>query len=253
MELGLAGKRALITGGGQGIGRAIAEALAAEGAGVWIIGRKEAKLQATVAAIRARGGEAGYTVFDLAKDDAGELRQAIEREAGPVSILVGNAARVTLPKKLTHMEDEDWYQTVETDLHGTYRLLRAFLPGLQERAWGRVILIGSLSGMVGVSAYPAYCAVKAGFEGLIKNLAVDYSKYGITVNLVSPGFVETERFQKAAPEPLKEKFKAATASKRLGKPEDVADAVAFLASDRASYLTGVNLPVCGGLNLGNLW
>jgi NAD(P)-dependent dehydrogenase (short-subunit alcohol dehydrogenase family) len=151
------------------------------------------------------------------------------------------------------MEPADWYATVETDLHGTFRLLRAFLPGMQARGRGRVILIGSLSGMVGVSAYPAYCAVKAAYEGLVKNLAVDYSKYGMTVNLISPGFIATERFEHAAPEALRAKFIAATASKRLGRPQDVADAVAFLASERASYLTGVNLPVCGGLNLGNLW
>lgn len=250
MELGLQNKRALITGGGQGIGRQIALTLAAEGVEVCVLGRKEAKLQATCKAIQAQGGQASYVVFDLAGDDAQSLA---ERLPGPIDVLVGNAAKTSIPKKLTHMEEADWYKTIETDLHGTYRLLRVLLPGMQERAWGRVILIGSLSGMVGVSAYPAYCTVKAGYEGLVKNLAVDYSKYGITVNLVSPGFVETERFQQAAPPELKEKFKAATASKRLGKPEDVADAVAFLASERASYLTGVNLPVCGGLNLGNLW
>lgn len=253
MELGLTGKTALITGGGQGIGAVIASTLAAEGVKVWIVGRKESRLQDSCEAIRALGGEADYCVYDLAKDEADNLRDAIESRGGPVDILIGNAAKATFPRKLTHMDNEDWYATIETDLHGTYRLLRSFLPGMQARAWGRVILIGSLSGMVGVSAYPAYCTVKAGYEGLMKNLAVDYSKYGITVNLVSPGFVETERFQKAAPPEMLEKFRAATAIKRLARPEDVADAVSFLASERASYLTGVNLPVCGGLNLGNLW
>lgn len=250
MELGLKAKRVLITGGGQGIGRAIALTLAAEGAEVWVIGRHQDKLQATVAAIRAAGGQADYQVFDLATDDAMALRNKIN---APIDILVGNAARATRPKKLSFMDESDWYQTIETDLNGHFRLLKALLPDMQEGQWGRVILIGSLSGMVGVSAYPAYCAVKASFEGLVKNLAVDYSKYGITVNLVSPGFIETERFRAAAPPELKAKFTAATASKRLGRPEDVADAVAFIASERASYLTGVNLPVCGGLNLGNLW
>lgn len=253
MELGLKGKTALITGGGQGIGAVIARTLAEEGVKVWIVGRKESRLQASCEAIQQAGGQADYAVFDLAKDDAETLRETIEAAGAPIDLLIGNAAKATYPRKLTHMEADDWFATIETDLHGTYRLLRAFLPGMQERAWGRVILIGSLSGMVGVSAYPAYCTVKAGYEGLIKNLAVDYSKYGITVNLVSPGFVETERFKKAAPAELLEKYRAATAVKRLARPEDVADTVTFLASERASYLTGVNLPVCGGLNLGNLW
>lgn len=253
MELHLQGKRALITGAGRGIGAAIATTLAAEGAEVWLLSRTESELQTVCERIRSAGGQAGYRVFDLVQDDAEELKAQLEDQAGPIDILIGNAAKSSIPKKLTHMEAADWYRTVETDLNGSFRLLQAFLPGMQTRGWGRVVLIGSLSGMLGASAYPAYCTVKAGFEGLVKNLAVDYSKYGITVNLVSPGFVETERFQRAAPAQLLEKFKAATAAKRLGRPEDIADTVAFLVSERASYLTGVNLPVCGGLNLGNLW
>lgn len=253
MELAIEGKHALITGGGRGIGRAIALALAAEGVRITVLGRTEKYLATVCEEIQIQGGSAAYQVFDLSLGDAETLRQNLEADLGPVDILVGNAAKTSIPKKLTHMDPADWYQTIETDLNGTFRLLQAFLPGLQERGWGRIILIGSLSGMVGASAYPAYCAVKAAYEGLIKNLAVDYSKYGLTVNLVSPGFVETERFQAAAPPQLLEKFKMATASKRLAKPEDVADVVTFLASERAAYLTGVNLPVCGGLNLGNLW
>ena len=151
------------------------------------------------------------------------------------------------------MADSEWTEAIETDLNGTFRLLKSVLPGMQARGWGRVILIGSVAGMVGTSAYPAYCTIKAAYEGLVKNLAVDYSKYGITVNLVSPGFIETERFKKAAPPQLLEKFRQASAVKRLAQPEDIAPVVSFLASQQASFLTGINLPVCGGLNLGNLW
>lgn len=253
MDLGLQDKHALITGGGRGVGRAIALALAAEGVRVTVLSRTGSELQETCQQISAQGGEARHEVFDLCSRDFETLKERVEGGFGPVDIVIGNAARSSNPKKLTHMPDEDWYASFESDMHGTYRLLRAFLPGLQERQWGRVVLIGSLSGMVGASGYPAYCTIKAGFEGLVKNLAVDYSKYGITVNLLSPGFIETERFQAAAPPQLIEKFKRATASKRLATPEDVADAVCFLASERAGYLTGVNLPICGGLNLGNLW
>ena len=253
MDFGIQGKHALITGGGRGIGKAIALALAAEGVKVTVLARTESELAEVCRQIQALGGIAAYALFDLAQGDPDDLRAQIEANLGPIDILVGNAAKTSKPKKLTHMEASDWYQTIETDLNGTYRILKTFLPGLQERGWGRIILIGSLSGMLGVSAYPAYCAVKAAYEGLVKNLAVDYSKYGLTVNLVSPGFVETERFKVAAPAQLIEKFKQVTASKRLAQPEDIADTVCFLSSERAAYLTGVNIPVCGGLNLGNLW
>ncbi len=249
MDLGLTGKHALITGGSRGIGLSIAHTLIEEGCRVSVVSRNGLGQELT-------GGESSAIesfAFDLASGDAEQLRQQVEARIGTVDIVVANAARTSRPKKLTHMPEEDWHQTLETDLNGHYRLLRAFLPGLQERGWGRIIFIGSLSGMVGVSAYPAYCTVKAGYEGLMKNLAVDYSKYGLTVNLISPGFVATERFKQAAPEEMIEKFKRATASRRLAEPEDVAHAVAFLASAQASYITGVNLPVCGGLNLGNLW
>jgi NAD(P)-dependent dehydrogenase (short-subunit alcohol dehydrogenase family) len=193
MELEIQNKHALITGGGQGIGRQIALTLAAEGVSVTVLGRKQAKLESVCAEIQALGGQAGFVVFDLASSDLSPLNEALTR---PVDIFVGNAAKPTIPKKLTHMDETDWYQTIEVDLNGTYRLLRACLPTMQAQQWGRVILIGSLSGMVGVSAYPAYCTVKAAYEGLVKNLAVDYSKYGITVNLVSPALLRLNAFKK---------------------------------------------------------
>lgn len=253
MELGLTGKTALITGAGRGLGKVIAQGLAQEGAEVCLLSRTEHELQAACKELQAQGYTASYRVFDLAQGDAHTLFEDLQAQGQLPDIVIGNAARQSHPKKLTHMPEADWYQTIESDLHGTFRLLRSFLSHQQAQGWGRIILIGSLSGMVGVSAYPAYCTVKAGYEGLIKNLAVDYSKYGITVNMVSPGFIETERFQQAAPAQLLEKFKQATAVKRLAQPEEIAAVVTFLASVQAAYLTGVNLPVCGGLNLGNLW
>lgn len=254
MLTGLTGKKALITGAGRGIGRAIAQTLAEQGAEVCLLSRSENELQQVAEAIQQQGGKALIQAFDLSKREAyPTLKETLLENMGQVDILVHNAARVYRPKKLTHMPSEDWYKTLDVDLNAVFELNRLFLDSMKDAGWGRVITIGSLSGVVGVSAYPAYCAAKAALEGLTKNLAVDYSKYGLTVNMVSPGFVETERFQKAAPPELVEKFKAATAVKRLGTPEDIANAVAFLASEQASYITGLNMLVCGGLNLGNLW
>ncbi len=253
MDFGIQGKHALITGGGRGLGRSIAESLTHEGCAVSLVSRTPEELEHTAEALRHKGAQVYTQVYDLSQDDPEMLREAAEKALGPIDIVVANAARSSRPKKLTYMADEDWYETLNNDLNGHFRLLKVLLPGLQQRQWGRIIFIGSLSGMLGASAYPAYCTVKAAYEGWVKNLAVDYSKYGITTNLISPGFIETERFQAAAPEAFLEKFKHATASKRLAKPEDISAAVSFLCSQQAAYITGVNLPVCGGLNLGNLW
>lgn len=254
MELGINKRRALITGGGRGIGKSIATALADEGVSVCITSRTESELADVCNEIKDKGGKAIYKVLDLCNETAFlAFKEEIYEEMGGVDILINNAAHISTPKRLVLMEDKEWYKTIDIDLNAAYRLIRLFLDDMKNNKWGRIISIGSLSGMFGASSYPAYCAAKAALDGLTKNLAVDYSKFGITVNLISPGFVETERFKKAAPKELIDKFIGATSSKRLGKPEDISNAVLFLASEKSTYITGVNLLVCGGLNLGNLW
>lgn len=247
-------RKALITGAGRGIGKAIALELAGSGHRVCLLSRTESELKNVCAEIEERGGRASYLCFDLC-DTAGyaELKAQVEQQLGRVDVLVHNAAPTYRPAKLTRMAPADWQKTMGVNLEALAQLCGQFLEPMRETGWGRVVSIGSLSGVVGAGSYPAYCAAKAGMEGLTKNLAIDYSRYGITVNMVSPGFVETERFKQAAPPELLEKFKQATAIKRLGQPEDVAHAVDFLASDKAAFITGINLLVCGGLNLGNLW
>ncbi|PIQ23238.1 3-oxoacyl-ACP reductase [bacterium (Candidatus Blackallbacteria) CG17_big_fil_post_rev_8_21_14_2_50_48_46] len=247
-------KLALITGAGRGIGKAIAKTLATDGFHVVLLSRTETELKQVCSEIEAQGGRASYQVFDLLqKANYPNLLEKIRQQTGTPDVLVHNAAPSHRPVKLTRMSQEEWENTLMVDLEAYALLAKALLEPMIESGWGRLIAIGSVSGVVGAGSYPAYCAAKAGLDGLTKNLAIDYSRYGITVNLISPGFIETERFQKAAPAELLEKFRQATASKRLGKPEDIAHAVSFLASDKASYITGTNLMVCGGLNLGNLW
>lgn len=247
-------RKALITGAGRGIGKAIALELAQSGHEVCLISRSEAELQRVCEQIQAQGGKAHYRVFDLCEiENYAEFCSALSADFGLVEVLVHNAAPTYRPAKITRMKREDWQNTLTVNLEALALLCMHFLEPMKAAGWGRVISIGSLSGLLGAGSYPAYCAAKAAMEGLTKNLAIDYSRYGITFNMVSPGFVETERFQQAAPPELLEKFKQATACKRLGQPEDVAHAVDFLASDKAAFITGVNLTVCGGLNLGNLW
>jgi 3-oxoacyl-[acyl-carrier protein] reductase len=254
MELGINKRRAIITGGGRGIGKSIALALADEGVSVCIISRTESELDDVCNEIKDKGGKAIYKVLDLSDESAlVAFKDEVYEDLGGVDIIINNAAHVSNPKRLALMEDKEWYKTIDIDLNAAYRLVKLFIDDMKNNKWGRIISIGSLSGVYGASSYPAYCAAKAALEGLTKNLAVDYSKFGITTNLISPGFVETERFKKAAPKELIDKFIAATSSKRLGKPEDISNAVLFFASEKSNYITGVNLMVCGGLNLGNFW
>lgn len=254
MELGISKKKALITGGGRGIGKEIALALADEGVTVCVISRTESELSDVCDEIKDKGGRAIYRALNLGEDKhLDSFKQDIVEEIGNIDILVNNAARLTLPKRITMMDEQDWDRTLEVNLNASFRMIKLFLDDMKNNKWGRIINIGSLSGVFGAASYPAYCAAKAALEGLTKNLAVDYSKFGVTVNMVSPGFVETERFKKAAPKELIDKYISSTSSKRLGKPEDIANSVLFLASEKSSYITGINLLVCGGLNLGNLW
>jgi NAD(P)-dependent dehydrogenase (short-subunit alcohol dehydrogenase family) len=254
MDLNLNKKTALITGAGRGVGKTTALALAQEGITVCLISRTESELIEVCDEIKDKGGRAYYYVFDLSSSsDYQELKNKIISDVGSIDILINNAAHVSTPKKVSYLDEKEWNQIIDIDLNAVFRLSKLFIDDMKNKKWGRVINIGSLSASVGVSSYPAYCAAKAGLEGLTKNMAVDYSKFGITINMISPGFIETERFKKAAPQELIEKYIGATSVKRLGKAEDISDSILFLASERASYITGINLLVCGGLNLGNLW
>ena len=254
MDLNLNKKTALITGAGRGVGKTTALALAEEGITVCLISRTESELIEVCDEIKDKGGRAFYYVFDLsASSNYDELKNKIISDVGGIDILINNAAHVSTPKKISYLEEKEWNQIIDIDLNAVFRLSKLFIDDMKNKKWGRIINIGSLSASVGVSSYPAYCAAKAGLEGLTKNMAVDYSKFGITINMISPGFIETERFKKAAPQELIEKYIGATSVKRLGKAEDISDSILFLASERASYITGINLLVCGGLNLGNLW
>lgn len=253
MDLGIKGKKALITGGGRGIGREIALNLANEGVHVCILSRTEEELRGVCSEILDKGGKATYKVFDLVSGDYEKLKLEINSEIGNIDIIVNNATKPSKQQKITNVSDEEWYKIIETDLNSQFKILKYFLNDMKDNKWGKIIIIGSTTASLGVSGYSAYCSVKAALEGLVKNVAVDYSKFGININMVSPGIVETDRLKKAASQELIQKFIATTSVKRLAKPQEIANVVTFLSSDVSSYITGANIPVSGGLNLGNSW
>ncbi len=254
MDLGLTGKTALVVGASRGIGRAVALALGAEGMRVAVMGRSAEALAETVDQLRAGGAQAGSVVLDAARADQArwlEAREAIEAELGPVEVLVYAAAAPDRPARLATLPETHWNDVLATDLGGLYRCAQVFLPGMAQRGWGRVMALGSLMGLQGGFAEGAYAAAKAGLVGLIKTIAQEYARQGITANLVIPGRIATERTAGLS-ERAAEAMKKAIAMRREGTPEEVAAVVAFLASVQASYVTGAEIPVTGGRELGML-
>lgn len=239
-----AGAVALVTGATRGIGRGIAERLAREG--VKVIGTATSDSGAAqISDYLAVSGGTGRVldVRDPAAVDA--LVAGIGKEFGPIGILVNNAG-VTRDTLLLRMKDADWADVIETDLSSVFRLSRAVVPGMMKARSGRIISIGSVVGTMGNGGQTNYAAAKAGLIGFSKSLAREIGSRGVTVNVVAPGFIETDMTKG-----LKDEQRAAlieqVAIKRLGAVDDIAAAVAFLASADAAYVTGETLHVNGGM------
>lgn len=242
----LQGEIALVTGASRGIGRAIAERLAKDGAKV----AGTATSDEGAAAITAYLGEFGGTGLKLDVRDAAAIEAVVEqvsRTFGAISILVNNAG-VTRDTLLLRMKDEDWTQVIETDLTAVFRLSRGVLRGMMKARHGRIISIGSVVGAMGNPGQANYCAAKAGLAGFSKSLAQEIGSRGITVNVVAPGFIETDMTRELG-EDARAALSTRIPAQRLGQPEDIAAAVAFLASREASYITGETLNVNGGMHM----
>jgi 3-oxoacyl-[acyl-carrier protein] reductase len=250
MDLGIAGRTALVTGGGRGIGRAIALRLAAEGSQVAVLGRNLEALDATCAAVREAGGQARSLQADLADPAALDAALAWLED---VHILVHSAALFSSPRRIEKAPEADWDEAIAVNLKGVAHLSGRVLGGMKRRKWGRVVFVGSLMGAVGGRGYAIYSTLKAAQEGFARAIALDYGAYGVTANVVAPGFIDTEHFRESAPPELVEAHAGASAARRLGRPDEVADAVAYLASDRAAFITGTTLPVGGGAHLNTRW
>jgi len=244
MSSSLHNEIALVTGASRGIGAAIADELAARGATV--IGT--ATTQAGADAISQRLADQGGHGRVLNVTQAGAVEALVEtltKEIGSISILVNNAG-ITRDNLLLRMKDEDWQAVIDTNLSSVYRTSKAVLRGMMKARHGRIITIASVIGVTGNAGQANYAAAKAGLIAFSKSLAKEIGSRNVTVNVVAPGFIDTD-MTKVLPEAAKAALVEQVALARLGNPSDIAQAVAFLASPAASYITGETLHVNGGL------
>ena len=239
----LDGKAALVTGASGGIGAAIARALHASGASVALSGTRTDALQALAEELGERAHPCPADLRDPAAADT--LVATAEAAAGPLHVLVNNAG-LTRDMLALRMKDADWDAVLEVDLSAPFRLARACLRGMLRRRGGRIVSIASVVGSTGNAGQANYAAAKAGLVGMSKSLAQEVGSRGITVNVVAPGFVDTA-MTASLPGAQRERLLAAIPVGRMGRPEDVAAAVLYLASDEAAWVTGATLHVNGGM------
>jgi len=255
MDLGLRGKVALVGGASQGLGRASAEALAAEGAAVALVARRATATAEVARAIAARHGvETLAITADLAEPDACEraVRETVARFAR-LDVLVANAGGPPAGA-IDEIDDAKWRRAFELTFLTTVRLARAAIPHMVEHGWGRVVVIGSGSMVAPIFGLATSSGLRPGLKGVVKLLAQRYAKDGVTVNVAAPGYARTERLSElghsgAGEDPFAE-LKREIPAGRLGEPEEIGSLVAFLASDRAAYITGQTVLVDGGRNRG---
>jgi 3-oxoacyl-[acyl-carrier protein] reductase len=240
----LTGKTALVTGASGGIGGAIAKALHSQGAAVVLSGTRTEALEKLKAELGARAFVAQANLSDAASVEA--LPKAAEAVAGaPIDILVNNAG-ITRDNLFMRMKDDEWDQVIQVNLTAAFRLSRAVLRGMMKKRWGRIVQITSIVGATGNPGQGNYAAAKAGLIGMTKSLAAEVASRNITVNAVAPGFIQT-----AMTDVLTDQQKEAIATRiplaRMGKAEEIAAAVVYLASEEAAYVTGETIHINGGM------
>jgi 3-oxoacyl-[acyl-carrier protein] reductase len=239
-------RTALVTGASRGIGRACATTLALAGYRVVLAARSVEKLQDTANAIQSNRGESFVLEMDISRNES--IVDGISKatkEFGRVEVLVNNAG-ITKDGLAVRMKQADWNIVMQTNLSGAFIAIQQVLPSMMRERWGRIVNISSVVGETGNSGQANYVASKAGLIGLTKSLAQEMGSRNITVNAVAPGFIDTEMTHALTPE-LKQKMVDQTPLKRMGTPEDIANAVKFLVSDEASFITGHVLDVNGGI------
>ena len=242
----LKGKTAVITGGARGIGFAIAQKLSSLGARVALVDIREDILAEAKQKIADSGGEAEYFVCDVSNwEQVQSTANAIIERFGTVEILVNNAG-ITRDNLIMRMSPEDWDLVLNVNLKGAFLFIKAFVRHMMKNRYGKIINISSVVGLFGNAAQANYSASKAGLIGLTKSVAKELASRGVRCNAVAPGFIETE-MTKNLPQQAIDNFLAVTPLGYPGKPEDVANAVAFLASPESDYITGEVIRVDGGM------
>ncbi|HEX5912843.1 MAG TPA: 3-oxoacyl-[acyl-carrier-protein] reductase [Rubrobacter sp.] len=243
------GRVAIVTGGGRGIGRAVAVRLAAEGANVAISYRSnDDAAQETAEAVREAGVECEVFKGDVASpEDVQVLFEGVKGAFGRLDILVNNAG-VTRDNLIMRMKEEEFHEVLRTNLGGTYLCTRAALRPMIRARWGRIVNVSSVVGLVGNAGQANYAASKAGIIGFTKSVAREVAQRGITANAVAPGYVETE-LTGSLPEDVKEAIRTQVPMGRFGEAEEVAEVVAFLAGEGAGYVTGQTIAVDGGMTM----
>jgi 3-oxoacyl-[acyl-carrier protein] reductase len=239
---------AIVTGASRGIGEAIAKALAADGRLVVLVARNEDKLNEVKAAIEADGHKAAVKTCDISDSAAvAAMVEGVFDEYGRLDILVNNAG-ITRDTLVLRMSDEQWDEVINTNLKSAFVACRAAAKAMMRGKWGRMINIASVSGLVGNAGQANYAASKSGLFGLTKSIAKELAGKNITANVVAPGFVETDMTD-VLPDAVKQGALNFIPHKRMGRPEEIAGAVAYLASESAGYTTGQVLAVDGGMTM----
>jgi len=246
LDFGIKERVALVTGGARSLGKQDCLALAAEGCKVVVLDLNGDGAAETAKEIGDAGGTArGYAADITDRPTVSDVIRQAEREVGPIDICVNNAGWIYTVGQLKDMNDDDWDLNLKINLTGTYNVTKAVFSGMRERRWGRVISMASIAGLMGGFGQTAYSTSKMGVIGFARSVALEGARYNVTSNVIAPGIIGPN----ANLSPMYDRMVKRVAMQKEGQPEDVANAITFLCSERARYITGAVLTVTGGMDL----